>query len=363
MQDKSPPEKPTRRPRYRGTHPRRFEDRYKELKPEAYPLMADHIRAQGRTPAGTHVPIMVDEVMGLLKPLPGEVVADCTIGYAGHAVEFATRIAPGGRLVGLDVDQAELDKASLRLEATGVPFSLFRSHFAGLGKAMAAAGIEGFDIIFADLGVSSMQLDDASRGFSYKIDGPLDMRMDMRLRKTAADLVNTLDVEELSRIFSELADEPDHDRIAKKIVATRTHRPFRRTSELSDLILRAKKISLDDWREQAARGRAPHPAARVFQALRIVVNDEIGQLKELLRLVPYCLKPGGRVGILAFHSGEDGRVVEAFRQGFDAGIYEFWAENPIRPPREERRNNPRSSPALFRWARRAGVDSPAAAHQ
>lgn len=340
-----------RRQRYSGTHPKQFEQRYKERDPQAYPQMQEHIRAQGRTPAGTHVPIMVTQVLEVLQPAPGEVVADCTIGYGGHAMAFLERIGPTGRLIGFDVDAANLERAAQRLAETGVPLSLHRSNFAGLGKVLGAEGLEGYDVVFADLGVSSMQVDEPARGFSYKHDGPLDMRMDDRLQRTAGDLLRTMPEEELSAGLLELADEPDHELIARAIVQQRCGEPLTRTGQLVDLIFHAKGLSRRDWREQPGQGKL-HPAALTFQALRILVNDELASLRELLRVAPYCLRPGGRIGILSFHSGEDRLVKQAFRDGLAIGLYTEVCAEVVRPTAQEIRDNPRSSPAKLRWARR-----------
>ena len=220
-------DKRPRRPRYPGRNPRRFEHRYKELDPQAYPGIREHIRARGRTPAGTHVPVMLREVMAWLKPASGEIVADCTIGYGGHAMEFMRRIGPTGRLIGFDVDGPNLRLARNRLEPLGAPFSLHHMNYAGAANVLGEEGIDGYDVIFADLGVSSMQVDDPSRGISYKHpDSPLDMRMDDRLKRTAADLLATLSEEDLSRALRELSDEPDHERIAEWIVNQRRAEPI-----------------------------------------------------------------------------------------------------------------------------------------
>ncbi|HSW47350.1 MAG TPA: 16S rRNA (cytosine(1402)-N(4))-methyltransferase [Phycisphaerae bacterium] len=194
-----PPDgKPRRRKRYRGTHPRRFDERCKERNSQAYPGIIEQVRSRGGTPAGTHVSILVDEVVAALDPRAGEVVADCTLGYGGHSAEFLKRIGPTGMLVGFDVDAEALAGAGQRLAGSGQSVRLHRGNFAGLGKPLAAEGLDGCDIVFADLGVSSMQIDDPRRGFSYKHDGPLDMRMDGRVPQTAADLLLTLPETEVS---------------------------------------------------------------------------------------------------------------------------------------------------------------------
>jgi 16S rRNA (cytosine1402-N4)-methyltransferase len=344
-----PPRK--RRPRYKGTHPRRFEERYKELNPEQYPEMQEHVRAQGRTPGGTHVPVLLNEVMACLNPQPGEIVADCTVGYGGHAMEFLRRIGPSGLLIGADVDAAQLERARQRLETAGETFHLYRSNFAGIAKPLHELGIEGYDVILADLGVSSMQIDDPSRGFSYKHDGPLDMRMDDRIRQTAADLLRTLSEADLAEALRALADEPDAESVAQCIVQERERRPIQRTLELVEVIFQAKGIAPRSRRGSAASG--PHPAALTFQALRMLVNDELGALKQLLRLAPHCLRSGGRIGIISFHSGEDRLVKLSFRDGVRASLYAEASDEPVRPSPQEIRSNPRSSSAKFRWARKA----------
>jgi 16S rRNA (cytosine1402-N4)-methyltransferase len=348
-QDQRGPGERRRRVRYSGTHPRRFEERYKELQPDRYPQMQEHVRAQGRTPAGTHVPVLLREVMECLRPQPGEVVVDCTLGYGGHAAEFLQRIGPAGRLIGLDVDGAELERTRVRLEAQNFRLSARRMNFAQVAQALKSERLDACDVIFADLGVSSMQLDESARGFSYKHDGPLDMRMDDRLRRTAADLLATVASEELAAALRELSDEPDAEQIAERIASERRKRRIARTLELVELVLAAKGMSPKNPRRDAEL----HPAARTFQALRILVNDEIANLNRLLLSAPYCLKPGGRLGVLTFHSVEDRLVKHAFRDGLRGRVFEAVSEEPIRPCAEEIRNNPRSSPAKLRWARRS----------
>ena len=343
--------KPPRRKRYSGTHPRRFDQRYKELSPAESPGIVEHVRSRGQTPAGMHVPIMVAEVIECIRPAAGEVVVDCTLGYGGHAEQFLQRIGPTGLLVGIDVDGCQLRRTVERLSAMGVRLSPHRSNFAGIAKVLAEAGVGQCDVIFADLGVSSMQIDDPARGFSYKHDGLLDMRMDDRIGTTAADLIARMGEAELSEAIAELADEPDHARIARAIVQARATRAVTRTLELADLVFGAKGLSHARWREAASAGQTGlHPAARTFQALRILVNKELGSLRELLRVAPSCLKTGGRIGILTFHSGEDRLVKHAFRAGREAGVYREASPEPLRPGAAEVRDNPRSSPAKFRWA-------------
>ncbi|HPD30771.1 MAG TPA: 16S rRNA (cytosine(1402)-N(4))-methyltransferase RsmH [Phycisphaerae bacterium] len=349
-----------RRARYSGTHPRRFEDRYKELNPQDYPGIHEHVRGRGHTPAGTHVPVMVDEVMACLRPMPGEVVADCTVGFGGHAREFLKRIGPNGRLLAFDVDERELERTRQRLADAGFVNNVrfHRSNFAGIGKTLMMEQLDGYDVIFADLGVSSMQVDDPSRGFSYKHDGPLDMRMDQRIPRSAADWLSDLSEEELVAILRDLADEPDAEPIARQIIECGTVEPIKRTGQLVQIIFKAKRLTRRRWRERAARDqRELHPAARVFQALRILVNDELSSLRHLLRIAPSCLRPGGRIGIISFHNGEDRLVARSFREGLQSGAYASAADEAIRPGRQERYDNPRCASAMLRWAQTPHVRS------
>jgi len=341
-----------RRPRYGGTHPRAFDQKYKERNPDQYPDLQLKLRAKGKTPAGTHVPVLVEEVIACLNPQPGHIVADCTLGYGGHAKEFLRRIGDTGRLIGFDLDAAELEKTRRRLSGHATPIRLYHMNFAGIANVLGTEQIDGYDIIFADLGVSSMQIDDPSRGISYKHEGPLDMRMDTRLKRTGADLLASLSQDELSQALIELSDEPDHDLIAQMIVGQRSVQPITQTSQLIRLVFNAKGLTEKTWKKQQKQSAfgSLHPAARTFQTLRILVNDELAALKELLRVGPYCLRPGGRIGIISFHSGEDRLVKHSFRDGTRTGVYESIARDIIVPGPEEVRSNPRSASAKFRWA-------------
>jgi 16S rRNA (cytosine1402-N4)-methyltransferase len=344
--------RPPRRKRYSGTHPRRFGQKYKERDPQAHPGLHERFHQKGKTPAGTHRPVLLREVLRWLRPAPGEVVVDCTVGFGGHAAEFLRQVGAGGLLVGLDVDGEELERTRVRLAGLGMPLRLHRRNFAGLLGAIREEGLTGADIVFADLGVSSMQIDDPARGMSYKHDGPLDLRMDARLAKTGADWLATLSREDLSAALRDLADEPDHERLAEWIVRQRQVQPIATTTQLARLLLNAKGFSPRDRRTPPwEKPGGLHPAARTFQALRMLVNDELGSLRELLRVAPSVLRPGGRIGILSFHSGEDRIVKRAFREGREAGVYSVISEEVIRPGGEEVRANPRSASAKFRWAR------------
>jgi 16S rRNA (cytosine1402-N4)-methyltransferase len=355
-----------RRERYSGRYPRRPDQRYKELQAHRYPGLHEHVRAQGRTPAGTHVPVLMAEVLEVLRPEAGQTAVDGTMGYGGHAMEILARLGPAGRLMGLDVDEVALDVARKRLAGSEPRIVLRRSNYAGIAKRLAEEGWPPADIVLADLGVSSMQLDDPARGFSYKFDGPLDMRMDSRLPRSAADLLRLLSEADLASAFEELADEPDAGTIARAIGAARRRQPIVRTLELVEVIFAAKGLSRQRWRQQAnddvPRGGSPHapresagphPAALTFQALRILVNDELGALAQFLRIVPSCLAAGGRLAVITFHSGEDRLVKKAFREGVRQGTYVATNDEVVRPGSKERAENPRSASAKLQWAVRA----------
>jgi len=334
-----------RRPRYRGKNPRRFEEKYKEHDPARYAETVANVIASGKTPAGTHRPIMVAEILKVLAPQPGAIAVDCTLGYGGHAQEILARLQPGGRLLGLDADPMELPKTEARLRALGYGpevFSVLRSNFAGLPRVLAANGIEGVDLILADLGVSSMQLDDPTRGFSVKHEGPLDMRMNPERGQSASVFLSKCEPDELEEMFEANADEPHAKTLARALAG----KVFVTTRSLADAVRAALP--------RLKREEADLSVRRVFQALRIAVNDEFSALDALLRILPACLKPGGRVAILTFHSGEDRRVKKAFEAGLSNGVYAEISREVIRPTPAEVRSNPRSRPAKFRWARRSG---------
>jgi 16S rRNA (cytosine1402-N4)-methyltransferase len=332
-----------RRPRYSGKNPRRFEDKYKELNPGRYAETVERVLASGRTPAGTHRPIMVAEILELLAPKPGEVAVDCTLGYGGHAQDILPRLAPGGKLLGLDTDPIELPKTEARLRALGFAPDLFtahRSNFAGLPQVLAANEIAGADLILADLGLSSMQIDDPARGFSVKFDGPLDMRMNPQRGQPASAFLAKISLAALATLLVEYADEPHAATLAPALAG----KTFATTKSLANAIRavlpRLNKESCD------------LSIRRVFQALRIAVNDEFSALDTFLRNLPACLNPGGRVAILTFHSGEDRRVKKSFESGLRDGIFSDIAREVLRPSPAERDSNPRSTPAKLRWARR-----------
>jgi 16S rRNA (cytosine1402-N4)-methyltransferase len=333
-----------RRPRYRGKNPRHFAEKYKERDPVRHAATVAKIVAAGKTPAGSHRPIMVAEILEVLAPQPGEVAVDCTLGYGGHAQAILPRLQPGGRLLGLDADPIELPRAEARLRSLGFvakTFSARRTNFAGLPQALVDAGINGADVILADLGVSSMQLDDPARGFSAKNDGPLDLRMNPLRGQSAAVFLQKIRADKLVSLLAENADEPHAATLALALAG----KFFPGTGSLGAAIRAALP--------RVEREAADLSIRRVFQALRIAVNDEFSALETFLRNLPSCLRPGGRVAILTFHSGEDRRVKKAFAAGLRDGSFSDIAAEVIRPTATERHSNPRSASAKLRWARRA----------
>jgi 16S rRNA (cytosine1402-N4)-methyltransferase len=339
MNEKTP--NPPRRPRYRGKNPRTFAEKYKERDPQRYGETIAKVLASGKTPAGTHRPVMVMEVLEVLAPRPGEIAVDCTLGYGGHAQEILGRLQPGGRLLGLDADPIELPRTEARLRALGYgpeQFTAHRSNFAGLAQVLAKEALAGADLILADLGVSSMQLDDPTRGFSMKHDGPLDMRMNPGRGQSAAALLRGIEPAKFSRLLEENADEPH----AEPLAAALAGKEFATTLSLASAIRVTLARSPEKEVELSVR--------RVFQALRIAVNDEFSALEAFLRQLPSCLNPGGRVAIVTFHSGEDRRVKKSFEAGHRENLYSEIADEVVRPSAVERNANPRSASAKLRWA-------------
>jgi 16S rRNA (cytosine1402-N4)-methyltransferase len=283
-----------------------------------------------------HRPVMPDEVLRLLDPRPGETWVDCTVGGGGHARLIAQKIGPGGRLIGLDQDPTMLERAGGHL--AGLPVTLIHANFDQLPEVLANLGIESVDGVLADLGFASDQLEEPARGLSFRAEGPLDMRLDPTAGTPAAELVNTMSEPSLADLFFEYGEERQSRRVARKIVERRKSRPFATTSDLADVV-----------RSCVRKSGSIDPATRVFQALRIAVNDELGALDRLLAALPRVVKPGGRAGIISFHSLEDRRVKHAFR------IRELWepvTRKPVEATDAETAANPRARSAKLRVARR-----------
>lgn len=310
-----------------------------------------------------HIPVLLDQVLAALNPRPGGVFVDCTTGLGGHASAVLRRVSPGGRVIGIDFDPAnlaiargKLQQAADELQADGnhhaaggaVSFDLFHNNFAALPAVLTQAGVARVHGVLADVGVASTQIDDPDRGFSYRRPGPLDMRMDPTRGKPASTLVNTLGERELAQALRELGDEDDADAIARLIVQRRQKVPITTTQHLTKIVCDARDFTLE-----RAAGAKLHPAARTFQALRILVNRELANLQRLLAVLPDVLHPGGVAAIISFHSGEDRIVKDAFKQGLQTGVYEEVSRDPEVATDEERETNPRARSAKLRWAKRA----------
>lgn len=299
----------------------------------------EKVRGRGQTPAGTHRPILLDEILEILHPTPGETGLDATLGYGGHSAALLAKVQPGGRLVATDIDAVELPKTEQRLRALGYPpgsLVVKRQNFSGIELLLPLAP-GGFDFVLADLGVSSMQIDDPDRGFTFKVPGPLDLRLNPKAGKPAWALLESLTRRTLESLLTENADEPHAAALARALDARKGR--IKTTIDLADVI----RTVTDDEKS----------LPRTFQALRIAVNKEFEVLDTLLAALPRCLKSGARVGFLTFHSGEEGRVTRAFAAGKEAGVYRETSPQPIRPSTQERYDNPRSKSARFHWALRA----------
>jgi len=295
-----------------------------------------------------HLPVLMSQVLEALRPAPGMVVVDCTLGLGGHSSELLRHITPGGKLIAIDFDPRSIDIAQPKLQATGGDFQIVNNNFAALPSILQEANVNQIDGLLADLGVASPQIDDPARGFSYRQQGPLDMRMDPTRGAPASVLINRLSERDIVAALLELGDEEDAAKIAKLIVERRRKCPIETTGDLTAIICEARDFTL-----QRALGAKLHPAARTFQALRILVNREMTNLERLLRILPDILRPDGVGAIISFHSGEDRRVKTSFRDLYRAGIYSAISPDAIIAEEDERTGNPRSRSAKLRWARRA----------
>jgi len=350
MTDEAAPHQ--RRVRYTGTHPKRFEEKYKELDPVRHAEAIKKVMDRGQTPAGMHRSICVKEILDLLNPQPGETGLDATLGFGGHAHEILAKLMPGGRLFAVDVDPLELPRTEARLRGLGydaAALTVRRMNFSEVVDLLPEAG-GGFDVVLADLGVSSMQIDNPARGFSFKADGPLDLRLDPSSGQSASELLLSVTRQRLRDLLTDNADEP----YAVPLAAALQGQYLETTTQLADRVRHTLggvfKRTMPEEERLAETKRA---LQRTFQALRIEVNNEFGVLDRFLETLPSCLKPGGRVVIMSFHSGEDRRVKKAFQTGERAGIYSSVAADLIRPSFDEQRANPRSSSTKLRWAVKA----------
>ena len=339
-----------RRKRYRGSHPRRFEEKYKELDPELDPATIAKVIDSGKTPAGQHRPILVDEVLKHLSPQAGERGADVTFGYGGHSEALLSKLQPGCQLLALDVDAEQLPRSEARLRGLGYDEETLivrRYNYAGLASMLTEIGWnDGINFLLADLGLSSMQIDNPARGFSYKHNGPLDMRMNPNRAMPAREWLRRCSSNKLANALAEGSDEPHAERIAEFIVEVTGRAPIETTHQLRRVIEQSLPTGTKDEETGAT-------VARVFQAIRIAVNEEFNALESFLTQLPTCLRPGGRVAILSFHSGEDRRVKHHFRAGFRGGVYREVSQKIIRPTLREIGNNSRAASAKMRTAVRA----------
>jgi len=336
-----------RRVRYKGTHPRSYREKYKELNPEKYKDDVDKIIQGGKTPAGMHISIMVDEILEFLDIQPGQIGLDATLGYGGHSRRMLEKLQGQGHLYATDIDPIESEKTRKRLEEAGFGpeiLTIKRMNFAHLDQV---APEEKFDFILADLGVSSMQIDNPERGFTFKYDGPLDLRLDPTAGVTAAERLRELDQEELEAMLVENSDEPYADRIAKAIMQVyKRGGSIETTKQLAAIIEGALSFLPPKERKETVK----KSCQRTFQALRIDVNSEFEVLYAFLEKLPAVLKPGGKVAVLTFHSGEDRLVKKSFKQLYRDGIYSEICEDVIRPSAEECFRNPRARSTKMRWA-------------
>lgn len=340
-----------RRVRYKGKYPRKFEEKYKELNPEKYKDTIEHVISKGNTPAGMHISIMVNEILDFLKIQPGETGFDATLGYGGHTKAMMECLQGKGHMYATDVDPEESAKTRKRLAEQGFGENILTvklQNFCTIDEIAKEAG--GFDFILADLGVSSMQIDNPKRGFSFRADGPLDLRLNQEKGISAAERLDKISREELAGMLYENSDEPYCEEIAKAITdEIRKGNRVDTTTKLREII----EKTLDFLPEKEKKDTVRKTCQRVFQALRIDVNREFEVLYEFMEKLPDALKPGGRVAILTFHSGEDKLVKKALKAGYKAGIYSDYAKDVVRPSAQECAQNGRARSTKMRWAVKA----------
>ena len=336
-----------RRVRYSGTHPRRFEEKYKELNPEKYGQDVQKILDSGKTPAGTHVPILVQEILDFLCIKPGQIGLDATLGYGGHARRMLEALQGSGHLYATDVDPIESEKTTERLRALGFGEDILTVRRMNFAELDAVAPGMRYDFVLADLGVSSMQIDNPQRGFTFKQDGPLDLRLDPTSGVPASQRLRELRYDELVGLLTENADEPYAAEITRAVLRTyKRGEPIDTTRQLYSAVAEALSFLPNKERKEAVK----KSCQRTFQALRIDVNSEFEVLDAFLEKLPHVLKDGGRAAILTFHSGEDRLVKHAFKQGVRDGLYREAARDVIRPSAEECFRNPRANSTKMRWA-------------
>lgn len=340
-----------RRVRYKGTHPRSYKEKYKELNPEKYADTIDKVIRKGSTPAGMHISIMVKEILDFLQIKPGQKGLDATLGYGGHSREMLKCLNGEGHLYSLDIDPIEIVKTKKRLQDAGFDediLTVIQKNFAYIDEVAAEYGP--FDFLMADLGVSSMQIDNPDRGFSYKFDGPLDLRLNPESGQSAAERLRSVTPDELEGMLIENSDEPYAAEITKEVFKEfRKGNKIETTKRLAEVIEQALVIVPEKERKEAVK----KSCQRTFQALRIDVNSEFEVLEAFLEKLPDVMAPGGRIAILTFHSGEDRLVKKSFKRLQKAGVYSEVATDVVRPSAEECAKNGRARSTKMRWAVKA----------
>lgn len=340
-----------RRVRYSGTHPKKYSEKYKELQPEKYGDTISKVIQKGSTPAGMHISICVKEILDFLQIQPGQKGLDATLGYGGHTLEMLKCLKSQGHIYALDVDPIESEKTKARLARLGYGEDILTvqlQNFANIDKVAEQAGP--FDFVLADLGVSSMQIDNPERGFSYKHEGPLDLRMNPQKGASAAERLKEVSQEELQGMLIENSDEPYAEEISKTVMMRlKRGQKIETTTQLKNVIEEALSFIPASERKEAVK----KSCQRTFQALRIDVNSEFEVLYEFLEKLPHVLVPGGRAAILTFHSGEDRLVKKSFKQLKKQGVYREISEEVIRPSAEECARNSRARSTKMRWAVKA----------
>ena len=340
-----------RRVRYKGKYPKKFEEKYKELQPEKYQDTIQHVMQKGNTPAGMHISIMVKEILDFLEIKPGQVGFDATLGYGGHTKAMLQCLQGKGHVYATDVDHEEAAKTKKRLEELGFGEDILTiklQNFCTIDEIAKEVG--GFDFLLADLGVSSMQIDNPKRGFSFKVDGPLDLRLNQEAGISAAERLETITRDELAGMLYENSDEPYCEELAKAITdEIRRGNHIDTTTKLREVI----EKTLSFLPEKERKDTVKKTCQRVFQALRIDVNREFEDLYDFMEKLPDALRPGGRAAILTFHSGEDKLVKKALKQGYKDGIYSDYSKDVIRPSAQECAQNGRARSTKMRWAVKA----------
>lgn len=340
-----------RRVRYKGKYPRNYKEKYKELNPEKYQDTIEKVIRKGSTPAGMHISIMVKEIIDFLQIKPGKTGFDATLGYGGHTKAMLECLKGQGHMYATDVDPIESAKTKKRLADAGFGEDILTirlQNFCTIDEIAKEAG--GFDFVLADLGVSSMQIDNPDRGFSFKVDGSLDLRLNPEKGIIAAERLAQINEDELAGMLWENSDEPYAEELAHAIVTERKHgKPIDTTTRLREVI----EETLSFLPEKEKKDTVKKTCQRTFQALRIDVNNEFEVLYEFMEKLPGALKPGGRAAILTFHSGEDKLVKKALKQGYKEGIYSEIANDVVRPSAEECAQNGRARSTKMRWAVRA----------